>query len=153
MHAWQRRFIEEIRRWILYCGNLCHSSANACASCPLVRGGAGLFLSLLSKASHMFSIGFKSGLLDGHGSIWTLLLLRCWIVALAVCGRAPSCMKIVPGFLFKNGSTCSDKEMSVGWHGDPFNIAHYVTLATRFNKDRRCDMVKSCKMKNKGDHP
>jgi len=102
MHAWQRRLIDEI---ILYCGKRCHSSTKACPSSASVLGWIGLLLICISKASQRCSIGFRSGLLAGHGSVWMLLLFRWPVVSLAAWGVALSCMKIVPGFTFTNGST------------------------------------------------
>ena len=54
-------------------------------------------LTLRPKTSHMCSIGDKSGDRDGHSNNWTLLLIKTFIVYLAVCGLALACWIITPG--------------------------------------------------------
>ena len=105
MHARQRFLMDEIRRWTLYCGKFTHSSCKAISSSCRVRGCTGRFLILVSKASHICSMGLRSGLLDGQVRGCTLWSSRCWVVILAVWGLAPSCINIVLGTALRNGST------------------------------------------------
>ena len=54
-----------------------------------------LLLILWSITSQMFSIGFKSGDRDGHGSAFIRLAWRRALVARAVCEGAPSCINLI----------------------------------------------------------
>ena len=75
-------------------GMLFHSSINAFLSCTRVAGEFRCFLTLLSRSSHMCSIGVKSGLYGGHASGAMLLFARKSWQTRATCGWALSCCRI-----------------------------------------------------------
>ena len=83
--------IDSINRRIRSCGILPHSCSRACGSSCRVCGASWRLRTRRSKSSHKWSIGFKSGDLDGQGA----LLHSGWLESqqwhelyAAECGRA-----------------------------------------------------------------
>ena len=80
-------WIELTKALTVRIGMLFHSSINAFLSCARVAGGFRRFLTLLSRSSHMCSIGVKSGLYGGHASGAMLLFA---ILGQHVVGHCPA---------------------------------------------------------------
>ena len=65
MHARQRFLIADMNYCIVR-SSICNTILSSCRA----RGYTRRFLILLSNASHMCSMGLRSGLLDGHVILW-----------------------------------------------------------------------------------
>lgn len=90
--AWQRSFIFLIHLAKSEGCNALHSSSTHCLNSPRVRGD--LLATLCFNRRQTFSIGFRSGELAGQHIL--SIPFRSWscFVSLAVCGEAPSSMRI-----------------------------------------------------------
>ena len=105
MTAKQRRRMELVRRRTLSAGMASHSSCRAWRSSAKLVGGCCRALTLLSSWSHRCSMGFRSGDLEGHGSTAIPRFAKWSATILAVCGVAPSCMRVSCGWAAKRGTT------------------------------------------------
>ena len=96
----------------MYWGMACHSWISAASNCWRVTGCTALERTHLPSSAHKCSIGFRSGLRDGHGMTSTHCWRRKSVESLPTCGLTLSCWNSRKPCCAMKGNTSDGKMVS-----------------------------------------